>query len=112
MTEISETERLIIKLQTEAATGRLHNARDAVDLEALNIRASGGRWSYCGQRTRDEGCSCGYVFGNDGEAFIMKALTLDDGVDPAATPEAAKANAEFVVALVNLYRSGKLVYIP
>lgn len=74
-----------------------------VDLTEARIReilagcegATPGPWTAC----HEGDCSCGYIFGLGGEAYILKALTIADEVDPVSTEEQAKRNAKFIVRL-------------
>jgi hypothetical protein len=58
-------------------------------------------WVVCG--TSRNGCTCGYIFGDNGEAYVAQALTIRNNVDPVASEDAAKDNARRIVACVNAF---------
>ncbi len=68
------------------------SGEDRARITELLAKATKGPWAAC----KGGECSCGYIFGDNGVAYIAKTLTLHDDVDPVTTPEAAQHNARLI----------------
>lgn len=60
-----------------------------------------GPWSYCGVQAKDP-CPCGFVFGDGGQVYVAKALSLSDEVDPVADASTRHANTKLIAAAPEL----------
>lgn len=60
----------------------------------MTVKHTPGPWRAC----LDGECSCGYVFGDDGNVYVAKALGPDDEEEPHPTREVQKANARLIAA--------------
>ncbi len=65
-----------------------------------------GPWAYCGH---PQPCECGYIFGDGGEVYIAKTLTLADEIDPVASKPQRVANARLIAAAPELLEALKAV---
>jgi hypothetical protein len=77
-------------------TGGVRVSDDALrEILAGTEGVTPGPWSGC----HGGNCECGYVFGDSGVAYIFKALSLSDDVDPVAGSDARKANSKHIARL-------------
>lgn len=62
-----------------------------------------GPWSFCGNGPHQaKPCACGCIFGDGGQVYVAKTLTLDDSVDPVASERQRDANTRLIAAAPEL----------
>lgn len=57
-------------------------------------------WEFCGN---DKPCTCGYIFGKDGQVYVAKVLNLADEIDPVCNEEMRIENIKFIVQACNTH---------